>query len=92
MDCSTPDLPVHHQLPEPTQTHVHHVGDATQPYPYALIFNASVKFRQGVPWWSSGIESTCQCRGHGFYVWSRKTSYAVEQLSLCATTTEAHVP
>ena len=23
MDCSTPGLPVHHQLPEFTQTHVH---------------------------------------------------------------------
>ena len=23
MDCSMPGLPVHHQLPEPTQTHVH---------------------------------------------------------------------
>ena len=31
MDCSTPGFPVHHQLPEPTQTHVHHVGDAIQP-------------------------------------------------------------
>ena len=28
MDCSTPALPVHHQLPEFTQTHVHWVGDA----------------------------------------------------------------
>ena len=28
--CSTPGLPVHHQLPEFTQTHVHRVGDATQ--------------------------------------------------------------
>ena len=27
-DCSTPGLPVHHQLPEFTQTHVHWVGDA----------------------------------------------------------------
>ena len=27
---STPDLPVHHQLPESTQTHVHWVGDAIQ--------------------------------------------------------------
>ena len=27
---STPDLPVHHQLPEPTQTNVHWVGDAIQ--------------------------------------------------------------
>ena len=34
MDCSTPGFPVHHQLPEPTQTLVHHVGDAIQPsYP-----------------------------------------------------------
>ena len=31
MDCSTPGFPVHHQLPEPTQTHVNHVGDAIQP-------------------------------------------------------------
>ena len=31
MDCSTPGLPVHHQLPEPTQTHIHRVGDAIQP-------------------------------------------------------------
>ena len=30
MDCSTPDLPVHHQLPELTQTHVHPVGDSIQ--------------------------------------------------------------
>ena len=31
MDCSKPGLPVHHQLPEFTQTHVHWVGDAIQP-------------------------------------------------------------
>ena len=31
MDFSTPDLPVHHQLLEFTQTHVHRVGDAIQP-------------------------------------------------------------
>ena len=28
MDCSTPGLPIHHQLPEFTQTHVHWVSDA----------------------------------------------------------------
>ena len=34
MNCSTPGLLVHHQLPESTQTHVHRVGDAIQPsYP-----------------------------------------------------------
>ena len=31
MDCSSPGLSVHHQLPEFTQTHVHRVGDAIQP-------------------------------------------------------------
>ena len=31
MDCSTPGLPVHHHLPELTQTHVHRVRDAIQP-------------------------------------------------------------
>ena len=31
MSRSTPHLPVHHQLPEFTQTHVHRVGDAIQP-------------------------------------------------------------
>ena len=31
MNHSTSGLPVHHQLPEPTQTHVHWVGDAIQP-------------------------------------------------------------
>ena len=30
-NCSTPGLPVHHQLPEFTQTHVHRGGDAIQP-------------------------------------------------------------
>ena len=31
VNCSTPGLPVHHQLLEFTQTHVHRVGDAIQP-------------------------------------------------------------
>ena len=31
MNSSTPGLPVHHQLPEFTQTHVHRVGDASLP-------------------------------------------------------------
>ena len=30
MDCSMPGFPVHHQLPELAQTHVHQVGDAIQ--------------------------------------------------------------
>ena len=33
MDRGTPSFPVHHQLLELTQTHVHRVGDAIQPSP-----------------------------------------------------------
>ena len=37
MNRSMPGLPVHHQLPELTQTHVHWVGDAIQPISYYVI-------------------------------------------------------
>ena len=39
MDCSMPDFPVHHQLPELAQTHVHWVSDAIQPlcHPHLLL-------------------------------------------------------
>ena len=36
MNLSTPGLPVHHQLPEFTQTHMHRVGDAIQPSHHLL--------------------------------------------------------
>ena len=36
MDCSMPGFPVHHQLPEPTQIHVHRVGNAIQLYHHLL--------------------------------------------------------
>ena len=46
----------------------------------------------GLPWWRSGWESACQCRGHGFEPWSGKIPHAVEQLGPWATTTEpAHL-
>ena len=52
---------------------------------------------QGPPWWSSGWDSTCRCRGHGFDPWSGKIPFAVRERSLCAptreaTTTEARAP
>ena len=40
MNCSTPGLPVHHQLPESTQTHVHWVSDAIQHH--LIIISSSV--------------------------------------------------
>ena len=46
MDCSMPGFSVHHQLQEPTQIHVHHIGDSIQPShplssPSPLTFNLS---------------------------------------------------
>ena len=46
MDCSTPGFPVHHQLPELAQTHVHRVCDAIKPsypplFPSPPAFNLS---------------------------------------------------
>ena len=44
MDCSMPGFPVHHQLPQLTQTHVHPVGDAIQPFNccHPLLFLPSI--------------------------------------------------
>ena len=41
MDCSMPDFPVHHQLLELAQTHVHRLGDAIQPSSSPPAFNLS---------------------------------------------------
>ena len=58
MDCSTPGLPVHRQLPELAQTHVHWVGDAIQPsHPLLSLsppaFNLSQ--HQGLFQWVSSL-------------------------------------
>ena len=49
---------------------------------------ASQNYCLGLPWWRSGWESACQCRGHGFEPWSGKIPHATEQLGLWATITE----
>ena len=57
--------------------------------PYCSLPYLVIKTRkQGRPWWCSGWESTCQCRGHEFDPWSGKIPHAAEQLSPCTTTTE----
>ena len=43
---------------------------------------------RGLPWGHSGRESSCQCRGRGFYPWSGKIPHASERLSPCTATTE----
>ena len=80
MDCSTPGLPVHHQLPEFTQTHAHCVSDAIQlfhplsfPSPPALNLSQD----QGLFKWVSsshqvakGLELQLQ---HQSYEWIFRT-------------------
>ena len=62
MDCSTPGLPVHHQLPEFTHTHVHWVGDAIQPShlfsPSSPAFNLSQ--HQGLFQWVSSLHQVAK--------------------------------
>ena len=43
LDCSPPGLPVHHQLPELTQTHVHWVSDAIQPSHPVVPFSSCLQ-------------------------------------------------
>ena len=63
MDRSTPGLPIHHQLPEFTQTHVHCIGDAIQPShplstPCSLAFNlSSIRSFQMSQFFTSGGQS-----------------------------------
>ena len=40
MNCSTPGLPVHYQLPEFTKTHVHRISDAIQPAHPVIPFSS----------------------------------------------------
>ena len=58
MNCSTPDFPVHHQLPELAQTRVRQVRDALQPY-YLLSSPSSPAFNlsqhQGLSEWISSL-------------------------------------
>ena len=85
MDCITPGLPVHHQLPEFTQTHVHWASDAIQPShllssPFPPTFNLSQ--HQGLLQWVSslhqvakvkfpgGSQSLCQIPRLGNLLWA----------------------
>ena len=59
MDCSTPGFPVHHQLLELTQTHVHQVSDAIQPSdPLSSPSSAfNLSQHQGLSQW---VSSSCE--------------------------------
>ena len=63
LDCSTPGFPVHHQLPEPAQTHVNWVGNVIQPShpllsPSLPAFNLSQ--HQGLFQWVSSLHQVAK--------------------------------
>ena len=63
MNCSMPGLPVHHQLPESTQTHVHWVGDVIQPsHPLSSPFPPALNLsqHQGLFKWVSSSHHVAQ--------------------------------
>ena len=80
MNSSTPGLPVHHQLPEFTQTHVHWVGDAIQPShplssPSPPALNLSQ--HQGLFKWVSSSHQVAKVLEfqlqHKSFQWTRRT-------------------
>ena len=70
MNCRTPGLPVHHQLPEFTQTHVHWVGDATQPsHPLSSPSPAlNLSQHQGLFKWVSSLHQVAKYWSFSFNI------------------------
>ena len=49
---------------------------------YFAIALLGFKIALGLPWWYSGEESACHCKGHRLNPWSGKMSHVMEQQSL----------
>ena len=86
MDCSMPGLPVHHQLLEFTQTHVHWVGDAIQPShplssPSPPGFNLSQ--HQGLFKWVSSLHRWRKYRSFSFNISPSKIRGSGNYLARC---------
>ena len=92
MDCNTPGLPVHHQLPEFTQIHVHWVGDAIQlshplSSPSPPSFNLSQ--HQGIFKWVSSLDQVAKVLEfqfqHESFQWIFRTNFPyIDWLDLLA--------
>ena len=92
MDCSTPGLPVHHQVPELTQTHVHRVSDAIQP-PHPLLSPSPPAFNlsehQGLFQWVSSSHQVTKVWSFSFSFspsneYSGLISFRIDRLDLLA--------
>ena len=82
MNCSTPGLPVHHQLPESTQTHVRWVGDAIQPsHPLSSPFPPALNLsqHQGFFKWVSSLHQVAKVLEfqlqHQSFQWTLRTDH-----------------
>ena len=82
MNCSTLGLPVHHQLPEFTQTHVHRVGDAIQPsHPLSSPSPAALNLsqNQGLFQWISSLHQVAKVLKfqlqHQSFQWTPRTDH-----------------
>ena len=92
MDCSTPGFPVHHQLPELTQTHVHCISDAIQPYhPLSCPSPPSLNLpqHQGLFKWVSSSHQVAKVLElllkHQSFQWiSRLISFRIDRFDLLA--------
>ena len=80
MNRSTPGLPVHHQLPESTQTHVHQVGDAIQPSQITLSPSPpalNLSQHQGLFKWVSSLHQVAKVfqfqLQHQSFQWTLRT-------------------
>ena len=92
MDCSMPGFPVHHQVLELAQTHLHWVGDAIQPShpllsPSPCAFNLSQ--HQGLFQWVSSSHQVAKCWSINFNIswckeYSRQIFFRIEWLDLLA--------
>ena len=95
-DCSTPSLPVHHQLLELTQTHVHWVSDAIQPSHSVVPFSSCLKD----PGWGSfqmsqlfapggqsiGVSASTSVLPMNIQDWTFRTCCCIQTLTLQAHT------
>ena len=91
MDCSTPGFPVHHQLLELSQTHVHQVVDAIQPS-YPLLSPSPPAFNcsqhQGLFQWVSSSHQVAKVLEfqlqHHFNEYSKLISFRIDWFDLLA--------
>ena len=81
MNHSTPGLPVHHQLPEFNQTHVHWVGDAIQPSHPLLSPSPPAPIPPSIRVFSN--ESTLPMRWPKYWSFSFSISLGYKQRSFC---------